>query len=437
MMLLYWPLAHSQIEIVIDISTSSNTPEAAVAAGFEAMCPQIADLPNEGNTNLQQLQSICTALDSATIEQKEQAYRAMSARSNTTQTSATTKGPGAAPMQLIGKRLAALRKAAENVQSKVSFNAPMYGYPLSDEQIAQVFDQATGGGASADQYSRLSAFVTAMAINSEQHETQTLSGFHGNSTSGVLGVDYRFSDKTFAGIAGRYSKSEIDLNRNAGSMDADDFNATLYSTYFGGQDWYIESTAHYGQGKFDLTRQIEFTLPGVTTDETSTSSTDGSQYGLSLGGGYEWVFKDGAVTELSGGMYYRQTKIDAYSETGAGGLNLRINEQSIDSLQFRLGTQLSKAASFSWGVLLPQINLNWVYEFMQDGEKVQASFISDPTNTNFAFTTDEKDPSYFTIGLGLVSVFPGGFTIYAQGESYLQLDNYSQRVWSLGARWEF
>jgi uncharacterized protein with beta-barrel porin domain len=433
---MYWPLAHSQIEIVIDISTASNTPEVAVAAGFDAMCPNIITIETN-DPDLQQLQTICNALDTATVEQKEQAYRAMSARSNTSLTSVTTKGPGAAPMQLIGKRLAALRKAAQNVQSKVSLNAPLYPSALSDEQIAEVFDHATGGGASADKYSRLSGFVTAMAYNSEQKETQTLSGFHGDSASAVLGMDYRFNDKTFAGVAGRYSQSKIDLNQNAGSMDADDVNLTLYSTYYPGQDWYIEGTAHYGQGKFDLTREIDFTLPGVTTDETATSSTDGNQYGLSVGGGYEWVFQDGAVSEVLGGLYYRQTKIDAYSETGAGGLNLRLNEQDIDSLQFRLGTQLSKAASFSWGVLLPQINLNWVYEFMQDGEKIQARFISDPTNTNFAFTTDDKDPSYFTIALGLVSVFPGGFTAFIQGESYLQLDNYSQRVWSLGARWEF
>ena len=437
-LLLYWPLAYSDIEIVIDISAASNTPEVAVAAGFEAMCPKI--IPIETNDpNLQQLQAICNALDNASVEQKEQAYRAMSARSNTSQTSVTTKGPGAEPMQLIGKRLAALRKAAQNAQSKVSLNSPYYPIALSDEQIAEVFDQATGGGASADKYSRLSGFLTAMAYNSEQKETQTLAGFHGNSISAVLGLDYRFTDKIFAGIAGRYSQSEVDLNQNVGTMDADDVNLTLYSTYYPGQDWYVEGTVHYGQGKFDLTREIEFTLPtpANTIDETANSSTDGNQYGVSVGGGYEWVFQDGAVSEISGGLHYRQTTIDAYSETGAGGLNLHLTEQNIDSLQFRLGTQLSKAASYSWGVLLPQINLNWVYEFMQDGEKIQARFVSDPTNTNFAFTTDDKDPSYFTIALGLVSVFPGGFTAYIQGESFLQLDNYSQRVWSLGARWEF
>lgn len=431
-----WTLSHSAIDIVIDVSTSNNTPEAAVFAGFDLMCPKIADLNSDPGSGLEQLQSICTARGSATNEELKQAYRAMSARSNTTLTSASTNGPGAAPLELIGKRLAALRRAAENAQSAY-LQLDNNGKPLSQILIAEIFDNLTGGGASADQQSRLSGFLTAMSMRSDQLETQTLAGYHGESNSGVLGLDYRFSDKTVTGIAGRYAESEVGLNGNVGSLDAEDVNLTLYSTYYPSQEWYLEGTAHYGQGQFDLTREIEFSLGGTPVDETASSETDGSQFGISLGGGYEWYVKNGAVAQLTGNLHYKQTTIAAYEETGANGLNLAIDEQTIDSLQTRLGAQLSKAASYSWGVVLPQVNLTWVYEFMQDGEKVQASFVSDPTDTNFAFTTDEKDPSYFIVSLGVVTVLPGGFTAFLQGERYLQIDNYEQKVWSMGARWEF
>jgi uncharacterized protein YhjY with autotransporter beta-barrel domain len=264
-----------------------------------------------------------------------------------------------------------------------------------------------------------------------------LAGYQGESTGGVLGIDYRFSDKTFAGIAGRYAKSNIDLQGNGGNLDANDMNITLYSTYYPGQNWYLEGTAHYGKAKFALTRKIDFALSSLSFNEIADSETDGSQFGASLGGGTEWVFNDGAASQLTAGVYYTRNTIDAYTETGANGLNLEINEQSIDSLRTHFGVQLSKSASYSWGVLIPQINLTWIYEFIKDGEKIQASFASDPTNTQFAFTTDKKDPSYYTASIGVVTVLPGGFSAYAQVERYLQIDSFSQRNWSIGARMEF
>ena len=304
--------------------------------------------------------------------------------------------------------------------------------------MADIFDKQTGGGASADQNSgRLSGFFSAMSFRSEQSETQTLAGYHGEAAGGILGLDYRFSDKTFAGIAGRYAKSNVDLHDNAGTLDANDMNFTLYSTYYPGQDWYLEGTAHYGRGKFDLTRKVDFNLSGLSVHEIADSSTNGSQFGASLGGGTEWVYQDGAVTQLTAGVYYSRSTIDAYTENGANGLNLEVNKQTIDSLQTRLGAQLSKAAGYSWGVLIPQVNFTWINEFMQDGEKIQASFTSDPNNTQFAFTTDKKDPYYFTVSFGVVTVLPGGFTAFAQVERYLFIDNFTQRIWSIGARMEF
>jgi len=71
------------------------------------------------------------------------------------------------------------------------------------------------------------------------------------------------------------------------------------------------------------------------------------------------------------------------------------------------------------------------------GEDINATFVSDPFNTQFVFTTEKRDTSYFTTAIGVVTLLPGGFTAYLQNETYLQMDNYKQSVWSLGARMEF
>ena len=120
-------LAHGDIQITVDVTTASNTPEAAVKAGLDELCPRIQGVVTT-DSGLQQLQSICAALLTTPLAQTEQAYRAMSARSNTSSNSLATYGPGAIPMPIIGKRLATLRRAAENTQH-ASLDTDINGKP--------------------------------------------------------------------------------------------------------------------------------------------------------------------------------------------------------------------------------------------------------------------------------------------------------------------
>ncbi|WP_455203409.1 autotransporter outer membrane beta-barrel domain-containing protein, partial [Kaarinaea lacus] len=313
------------------------------------------------------------------------------------------------------------------------------GTPVPASSLLALIDGDSGGGASADEpsSSRLSGFISGGSIRSEQTETSTLAGFHAQTYNVTAGMDYRFTDKVFAGAAARYSSSEVDLHDDDGSMDAEDGNLTLYGTYYPGQNWYMDGTMHYGQNQFDLTRRINFSIGGTPFDETAKSDTEGNQYGLSVGSGYEWYSGDGAVSLMTANLRYNKANIDEYTEKSGGGFNLNIHEQSFDSLILKLGGQISKAYSQSWGVILPQVNINYFHEFIEDGEQITASFVSDDTNTQFAFTTEERDNNYFSLAAGVVVVLPGGFTAYGQGEVYKAIENYKQSIWSLGARWEF
>jgi uncharacterized protein YhjY with autotransporter beta-barrel domain len=421
--------AYSQIDVVVDVSTDSNTPEAAVAGALDRLCPPLL---NTGDTS-NPLFTLCTELQTANETQTAEAYRALSARLVTSQTTMMMRGPGALPVDIVDKRLAALRKAAQNATNAAAdfqFNGvPLYALANGE----------TGGGASADVQSggRLSGFLTGMYTRSAQDETSTLAGFTGRTYGLVGGMDYRFRDDLFAGAALRYAKSDVDLNLSEGSLDAEDMNLSVYGTYYPLTQWFVDWTLHYGQGTFDLTRNIDFTLGSSTFNENAQSSTDGSQYGASVGTGYEWVSQDGVVSQIYTNFRYNRADIDAYEEQTGGGLNLAIDEQSIDSLVGKIGGQVSKAFSYNWGVLSPQLNFNYLHEFNNEGEPIRASFVSDPFNTQFVFTTEDRDANYFTLAAGLVALFPGGMTAYVQNETYLQLENYDQTVWSLGARMEF
>jgi len=423
-------------EIIIDVSKTANSPEGAVAAGLVQLCPTLQIL-TPSDPGQQQLQNVCNALAVASPQQAAAAFRALSARSNTSETSAATNGPVGLPADGISKRLAALRETATNA-TKPDLAWQNRDAPGSSDPVASTLNSATGGGASADATGgKLSGFVTLDSINSQQDENKWVAGFKGDLIGILAGADYRFQDTLFGGLALRYANSNIDIIKNGGTAKVNDWDAILYGTYFASQRWNLDMAAHYGMGKFNLDRNINFALPGLLYNEVSNSTTDAKRYGVKLGSGYEWVLGSGWTTQALADVSFNRFKIDSYTESGSVGFNLKIKEQTIDSLKLNLGAQLNKAFSFSWGVLMPQLNFAWVNEYITDGQKIQAGFVSDPTNTQFRYTTNHK-PDKFTIGsLGLSSVFPGGMTAFVNYSKYFNYKYYNQYTVSLGVRMEF
>lgn len=435
-LLLPWQVSTAAIDIIFDVSTDTNTPEAAVATGIADLCPRLQDLPDP-SPQTQRLIEVCTAVTSASATETEAAYEALSARAATSVVTLASIGLMAQPIDLVNRRLAALRRAAANA-SNAALQLEINGQPLSAADVLAFNLSGTGGGASADSPgSPLSGFVTGIFSDSQQTQTTTLAGFQGNTNALMLGMDYRYTSNIYAGVAGRFSQTDVQLDKGAGTLKADDFNVTVYATQWIYKNLYLDATLHRSRGNFDISRKIKFDVGGVDVDETASGSTHGNQVGLSLGGGYELVLRNSIVTQITGNLRLTKTDIDGYEETGANGLNLRIKEQSIDSRVFKLGALVSYAISYPWGVLSPQLDVNWIHQFKTEGQRVHASFVSDPYNTSFVFTTEERDSDYFTLNLGAMALLPGGLTAYFQYETYLGYSNYEQSMWSLGARMEF
>jgi outer membrane autotransporter protein len=423
------------IDITAGVSTLSNTPESAVAQAMSIFCPRLQSLDRPLNPEENRLSEICGILvqnQSLT----EEAYKELSAHSVTSITTLLSHGPMIVSLEDIGSRLASLRRAARKLN--------VASWRNSEPLLAQTsILEATGGGASADEQgglydNRLSGFVSGAYVNSKQTETETLVGFKNDLYGLTLGLDYRFRHDAYAGIATRLLNGNADLDDNAGSLDSNDVNFTLYGTYFPTQSLYIDATVQANRGNYDLSRRIDFTVNTVSASETAEGSTDGDQVGFSLGTGYEYTFGGPAITaQLSGIFRYNKAKLDAYTEQGAMGLNLNVDEQTIETQLLTVGAQFSKAFSYSWGVLIPQLDVNWKHDFKTDGQDISTSFAADPFGTKFVFTTEDRDPDFFELALGVSTVNPGGWSGFLQWASVIGYRNYDQNMLSLGVRKEF
>ena len=155
------------------------------------------------------------------------------------------------------------------------------------------------------------------------------------------------------------------------------------------------------------------------------------------GAGVGYAFSRGPLTVTPfGRLEYIHLDIDSYNETGAGGLNLTIRSQDIDSLQSALGAQISYAISTPVAVLVPQVRGEWRHEFEDDSRSVTARYTSDPFNTFFTIPTDDPDRDFFAVGVGLSAVFARGIGAFVRYETILGLRDFSHHDVRVGVRFE-
>jgi outer membrane autotransporter protein len=138
---------------------------------------------------------------------------------------------------------------------------------------------------------------------------------------------------------------------------------------------------------------------------------------------------------------WARTNFGSYLEqlaAGPGnGLGLSVQGRSSESLQSVLGAKLDLAASTSWGVVMPHTEMEWVHEFRASPDRLNASFLQDPTATPFQLQGDAIDTDYFKFGMGMSFVFPHGRSGFFYVERTLGLSGLTQANISAGFRMEF
>ncbi len=325
------------------------------------------------------------------------------------------------------------------------------GYGLNNprsngSQIALFPGSALSGGGAGDAENpvagQLSGFVNTFGGIGDTSQTSRTNASDFYNIGFTAGVDYRVLDNLVLGLAGGYSHVDLDFKRQlnvaGGSVESDTGGLSAYGTYYVG-GFYMDGLFSYGWSDFDIDRQIFINSnnPGVPViNRTATANTDGSQWTLSFQTGYD--FNTGA---LSYGPYvkfnYLSVQTDKYTEQGAGGLNLVINEQQAESMQSVVGAQISYSMSQSFGVLVPYLRFQWQHEFRDPSRSLVARYLNDPRNNLLVATSDSPDTDYFNLNTGISTVLQNGLQAYFNYNALLGNDLISGHLFTVGVRQEF
>lgn len=343
----------------------------------------------------------------------------------------------------LSQRLNSLRNGASGV-NLTGLSLEVGGQQIAGRALQAMFDGLVGGGASADEspWGRWGAFINGRLASGDQDASENEAGFGFDLYGVTTGVDYRIRQNFILGLSAGFGSVDSDYDDGAGGMDIDSWNAAAYLTYFRDESFYLDALATYGDNEYDSRRQVAFVSGGQTVDRIGRGETDGKQFSLGFGSG--WDFNRGPLTfGPHFGAYFFDVDVDGFAETGAGGLNVELEDQNARSLTTNAGGHVSYALLTDWGVLVPNAKVDWVHEFEDNRETLAFRFVNDP------FTGDTSDPSptitlqsnrpdtnYFIWSVGVSAQFIHGFSGFVNYQSYAGYDDVSLDEWSLGARWE-
>jgi len=431
-------VAETNNEITTTI-TQKGTPVAALGGLLDISCPGLQNLDvGQLNNAERELLARCNDLLTASAQGLTAEVIAALQQIAPEEIAAQIRaGRSLFERQLgnIGGRLSALRRGAAGV-SLAGLSLPTSdGKPIPGNLIDNVF--GTGGSAGESVSSPWGLFVSGVYGKVKRDQTQLEDGFTFKTLGTTIGVDYRFDNTLVTGGAVGFANSDADIGQNAGDMEVDGVNVAGYGTYYLSQKTYFDGILSYSSNRYQATRNINYVLNNNAVDAQAKSRPDGNLLALSIGGGHEFYAGHGWVSSAKARFDYTDSTIDAYNETGAGGLNLSIEEQRSDSFTSSVGLQASYAHSTRWGVLVPQIDLDWQHQFKGNAVRIKGQFINDQFGTTFEFKTDNPDRDYFGVGLGVSTVFPNGNMVFIQGATTLGRDRYEDYHIAAGARFEF
>ena len=232
-----------------------------------------------------------------------------------------------------------------------------------------------------------------------------------------------------------YVDNQTDFDSSRGSMDVDGYTLSVYGTYYHTEKSYLDAIASVGWNDFSNTRAVDIGISTIPSAKI-TGDTDGLEYALSIGGGYDFNLNGLSIGPFAR-INYINADIDSYAEETSTGFELDYDSQDVESLTSMLGGQISYPISTSSGIFTPLLRVEWAHEFKDDSRFITARFLDDPTSTSFRLHTDDPDRDYFNLGVGLSATFAAGRSAFVYYETVLQQEDIRQQSIAAGVRLTF
>jgi uncharacterized protein YhjY with autotransporter beta-barrel domain len=276
--------------------------------------------------------------------------------------------------------------------------------------------EAQGASFSTGTQSRwkgLGFFTTGLVEALNRDITTYQDGYKSTILGITAGADYRFTRQVVTGLTVNYSNTHGDFD-SGGDFNTNSYGVTLFGSYLPTDRSFVQVTAGYTNTTYLVSRLATAFVQGGTGPSRILSGFAGSNshanmLNLSVLTGYDQPVGRFTVGPRLG-LNYTNTHINQYEETGNSGLELKYADQWVNSLQSVMGVQGQAAFSTGFGVLVPQVNADYIHEFANSQRSIGVQFVQDNRANPFQFTFQNDRPvrDYFNLSTGLIAILPNG-----------------------------
>ena len=244
---------------------------------------------------------------------------------------------------------------------------------------------------------------------------ENASGYDESMGGVVLGFDYQVSDNFLLGIGAMYLKNNIDFDEYDDEADIERWLIGGYGSYT--QDnFYLDASFSYASDDYEVSRTVVYGDTSCLSFDCATTAEaeyDGDLF--QTYGEFGWALATGNGNTLItpfAGISYVSLKTDEFTETGAGDLNLIVEDTKAKSVQTKLGARVTwTSTSESGTVWIPEIRAEWRHEFKDNPVEFDAALSGAP-NANFTAIGSRFHGDFAVIGAGVTAVFGSGASAY-------------------------
>ncbi len=199
------------------------------------------------------------------------------------------------------------------------------------------FYASTSGMAAGDGSSQVGAWVSGSWSSVEDDNASTR--FDGDVYTGMVGVDYKVSERAVLGLAVGYESIDIDtqyngFNGNDGNLDGDGYTIAPYLGIALSENIQGSLTAGYSDIDYDTLRF------DPNTGNEITGSTDGERYFVNAGITSSMMYGDRIHFRGSGSVFYANEEKDAFTETESNGGTVAVADEDTDFGQIVVDAKL-------------------------------------------------------------------------------------------------
>lgn len=267
-----------------------------------------------------------------------------SASSSATVTSSETVAVAtSATAGLVSDRLAALTAGGSTQTAKSDASGYKLGYSLNLDEDGK----AAGNG--NQKFGVWFSFSGSHFLFDKAD-----SKFDGELFSGMIGADYRVTDKVIAGIGLGYERTDVDTSFNEGNLEAKGWTVAPYVSYQYNNNYSVNVNAGYSMLDYDMDRLDQ------QDHNTIEGKTDANRWFGALNLNGNWT-NDNLVYGATIGTMYAHEKQDGFTESGSGATTVASQTTKIGraSIGGNIGYEF-------FDMMTPYVKAKYNYDY-QDG----------------------------------------------------------------------